>query len=88
MIIRVFDCLYSSTLSCVEIAIVSESLDSLASALDLIEERADRIRAQLLELLTSNREILSSLREENTDALQEDEPQRNTQEGEQPPRTS
>lgn len=49
-----------------EIAIVSQSLDSLSTALDMIEERADRIRAQLLELLTSNREILSWIREENS----------------------
>lgn len=33
--------------------------------MDSIEERADRIRAQLLELLTSNREIRQSFREEN-----------------------
>lgn len=55
-----------------EIASVSDNLDSLASALDLIEERADRIREQLLDLLTSNREIRESLREEN--AQHEDEP--------------
>lgn len=41
--------------------------------MDLIEERADRIREQLLELLTSNREIRQSIREEN-DKLREDEP--------------
>lgn len=40
-------------------------MDSLESALDLIEERADRIREQLLELLTSNREIRQSIQEEN-----------------------
>lgn len=40
-------------------------MDSLNSVLDTIEERADQIRAQLLELLTSNREIRQSLREEN-----------------------
>lgn len=45
----------------------------MESALDLIEERADRIREQLLELLTSNREIRQSIREEN-DKLSEDEP--------------
>lgn len=52
-----------------EIANVADNLDSLESALDLIEERADRIREQLLELLTSNREIRQSIREEN-DKLQ------------------
>lgn len=57
----------------VEIAIVSESLDSLASALDLIEERADRIRAQLLELLSSNREIRAWIEEENAKLQGEDE---------------
>lgn len=56
-----------------EIAIVSQSLDSLATALDMIEERADRIRAQLLELLTSNREILSWIREENSKLPHPDE---------------
>lgn len=50
-----------------EIASVSDNLDSLASALDLIEERADRIREQLLQLLSSNREIRESLRQENAD---------------------
>lgn len=53
-----------------EIANVSDNLDSLESALDLIEERADRIREQLLELLTSNREIRQSIQEEN-DKLRE-----------------
>lgn len=48
-----------------EIANVADNLDSLNSVLDTIEERADQIRAQLLELLTSNREIRQSLREEN-----------------------
>lgn len=48
-----------------EIANVADNLDSLESALDLIEERADRIREQLLELLTSNREIRQSIQEEN-----------------------
>lgn len=45
----------------------------MESALDLIEERADRIREQLLELLTSNREIRQSIREEN-DKMHEDKP--------------
>lgn len=48
-----------------EIENVSENIDVLNSALDSIEERADRIRAQLLELLSSNREIRQSIREEN-----------------------
>ncbi|XP_055300731.1 UPF0184 protein CG14818 [Sitodiplosis mosellana] len=48
-----------------EIANVADNLDSLESALDVIEERADRIREQLLELLTSNREIRQSIQEEN-----------------------
>lgn len=48
-----------------EIANVADNLDSLNSVLDTIEERADQIRAQLLELLTSNREIRQSLKEEN-----------------------
>lgn len=48
-----------------EIENVSDNIDLLNSALDSIEERADRIRAQLLELLSSNREIRQSIREEN-----------------------
>lgn len=44
---------------------MSDNIDVLNSALDSIEERADRIRAQLLELLSSNREIRQSIREEN-----------------------
>lgn len=48
-----------------EIAEVANNLNSLEEALDEIEERADRIRAQLLELLTSSREIRQSIREEN-----------------------
>lgn len=47
-----------------EIANVANNLDSLNTVLDTIEERADQIRSQLLELLTSNREIRQSLREE------------------------
>lgn len=46
-------------------AAVADNLNSLEEALDDIEERADRIRAQLLELLTSNREIRQSIQEEN-----------------------
>lgn len=52
---------------------MANNLDSLESALNLIEERADRIREQLLQLLTSNREIRQSLQEEN-DKLRETEP--------------
>lgn len=55
-----------------EIANVDNNLDLLNSALDTIEERADRIRAQLLELLTSNREIRQSLREENEKSQKDD----------------
>lgn len=55
-----------------EIANVDNNLDLLNSALDTIEERADRIRAQLLELLTSNREIRQSLREENEKSGKDD----------------
>lgn len=44
---------------------MSDNIDVLNSALDSIEQRADRIRAQLLELLSSNREIRQSIREEN-----------------------
>lgn len=44
---------------------MSDNIDLLNTALDSIEERADRIRAQLLELLSSNREIRQSIREEN-----------------------
>lgn len=58
---------------CKEIVNVANNLDSLESALNLIEERADRIREQLLQLLTSNREIRQSLQEEN-DKLRETEP--------------
>lgn len=52
-------------------------MDSLESALDLIEERADRIREQLLELLTSNREIRQSIKEEN-DKLREGQTKENS----------
>lgn len=48
----------------VEIATVNNNLDSLNTALDVIEQRADSIRAKLLELLTSNREIYQSIQEE------------------------
>lgn len=56
-----------------EIVNVANNLDSLESALNLIEERADRIREQLLQLLNSNREIRQSIQEEN-DKLRETEP--------------
>lgn len=58
----------------IEIANVADNLNSLESALDLIEERADRIREQLLELLNSNREIRQSIREENDNKVNEDKP--------------
>lgn len=51
---------------------MSENIDVLNSALDSIEERADRIRAQLLELLSSNREIRQSIREENENVQHKD----------------
>lgn len=57
-----------------EIANVANNLDSLNTALDTIEERADSIRAQLLELLASNREIRQSIREENEKLQLEGEP--------------
>lgn len=49
-----------------EIETVSNNLDSLNSALDFIEQRNDDIRAQLLELLSSSREIRQSIRDENS----------------------
>lgn len=44
-----------------EIERVSNNIDSLNSALDLIEQRNDNIHAQLLELLKSNREVRQAL---------------------------
>lgn len=49
-----------------EIENVNTHLDSLNSALDAIEQRNDDIHAQLLELLSSNREIRQSLHAEAT----------------------
>lgn len=49
-----------------EIESVSNNLDSLNSALDFIEQRNDNIRAQLLELLSSSREIRQSIQAENS----------------------
>jgi len=48
-----------------EIDSVDSNLDSINSVLDVIEQRTDNIRAQLLELLTSSREIRQSIIEEN-----------------------
>ena len=48
-----------------EIETVSNNLDSLNSALDLIEQRNDNIHAQLLALLKSSRQIREAMREEN-----------------------
>lgn len=48
-----------------EIHSVDSNLDSINSVLDVIEQRTDNIRAQLLELLTSSREIRQSINEEN-----------------------
>jgi len=48
-----------------EIDSVDSNLDSINSVLDFIEQRTDNIRAQLLELLTSSREIRQSIIEEN-----------------------
>ncbi|XP_058816444.1 UPF0184 protein AAEL002161 [Topomyia yanbarensis] len=44
---------------------VNNYLDSLNSALDAIEQRNDDLKAQLLNLLQSNREIRQSMQEEN-----------------------
>lgn len=49
-----------------EISIVNESIDSLNQALDSVEQRADEIKAELLKLLMSNREIHQTLKEENS----------------------
>lgn len=49
----------------IEIDSVDSNLDSINSVLDFIEQRTDNIRAQLLELLTSSREIRQSINEEN-----------------------
>ncbi|XP_055533908.1 UPF0184 protein AAEL002161 [Wyeomyia smithii] len=43
---------------------VNNYLDSLNSALDMIEQRNDDLKAQLLNLLQSNREIRQSMQEE------------------------
>jgi len=48
-----------------EIDSVDSNLDSLNSVLDFIEQRTDNIKAQLLELLNSSREIRHSIIEEN-----------------------
>lgn len=48
----------------IEIDAVNEHLDSLNSALDAIEQRNDDIRAQLLDLLHSNREIRESMQQQ------------------------
>lgn len=45
----------------IEIEAVNQSLDSLSNALDMIEERTDGIKARLLELLNSNKEIRESI---------------------------
>lgn len=47
-----------------EIETVSNEIDSLNSFLDTIEQRNDNIRAQLLELLSSSREIRESIQAE------------------------
>ncbi|KFB48827.1 AGAP000624-PA-like protein [Anopheles sinensis] len=44
---------------------INESLDSLSSALDIIEQKNDSLREQLLLLLQSQRETLKSFKEEN-----------------------
>lgn len=46
-----------------EIEALNDNLDDLNSVLDTIEQRADDMKAKLLELLMSNREIMKSLRE-------------------------
>lgn len=48
-----------------EIDNVDSNLDSINTVLDFIEQRTDNIRAQLLALLTSSREIRQSIIEEN-----------------------
>ncbi|XP_037050315.1 UPF0184 protein CG14818 [Bradysia coprophila] len=55
-----------------EIDSVDSNLDSINSVLDFIEQRTDNIRAQLLELLTSSREIRQSIIEENGQSLKDE----------------
>lgn len=57
---------YYTFFVCAEIESVSNNIDSLNSALDFIEQRNDNIRAQLMELLSSSRQIRLSLQEENS----------------------
>lgn len=49
-------------------------MDSLNSVLDAIEQRNDNIHAQLLELLSSNREIRQSLQQEAEASRTDDAP--------------
>lgn len=60
-----------------EIDSVDSNLDSINSVLDFIEQRTDNIRAQLLELLTSSREIRQSIIEENGQSLSNEENKKN-----------
>ncbi|KAJ6637255.1 UPF0184 protein [Pseudolycoriella hygida] len=56
-----------------EIDSVDSNLDSINTVLDFIEQRTDNIRAQLLELLTSSREIRQSIIEENSKTLSDND---------------
>lgn len=60
-----------------EIDSVDSNLDSINSVLDVIEQRTDNIRAQLLELLTSSREIRQSINEENGQHVNNEENHKN-----------
>lgn len=62
---RVFKVPFLQFIFQLEIHSVDSNLDSINSVLDVIEQRTDNIRAQLLELLTASREIRQSIHEEN-----------------------
>uniref|UniRef100_A0AAG5DPH1 Uncharacterized protein n=1 Tax=Anopheles atroparvus TaxID=41427 RepID=A0AAG5DPH1_ANOAO len=53
---------------------INESLDSLSSALDIIEQKNDSLREQLLLLLESQRDTLKSFKEENGRQAKPEEP--------------
>jgi len=64
-----------------EIDSVDSNLDSINSVLDVIEQRTDNIRAQLLELLTSSREVRQSIIEENGQSLSKEEENSKSKDG-------
>lgn len=63
--IKNIEIMLKKTFKIPEIETVNNNLDNLNDVLDYFEKRTDDIKAELINLLLSNREILQTMKEEN-----------------------